>query len=229
MKHVAIEELERLYLREGLTGRQIAALVGVSNRTVLRRLNAAGVQLRNPGDQAIPQLADKEWLTRHYVVERKSTTRIAAELGCNHRSVAFALERARIGARPSGSEKGHARNSSIETREKHSRARRGRFIGEDNPNWKGGNPFVDPDRNRYPSKAWIKAVKDRDARKCVECGATENLHAHHIKRWRDYPELRYDVSNGKTLCHPCHEAAHGRGFKFRYFKASRKPTSASAP
>jgi len=228
LKHLATEELERLYTVERLTGRQIAELVGVSNRTVLRKLKAAGIQLRNPGYEAIPQLADREWLTEQYVTNHKSTPQIAADIGCGSRSVAHALKRLGIEARSTGSEMGHVRNSSEETREKHSKARRGRYIGEDNPNWKGGSPFVDPDRNRYPSKAWVKAVKDRDGWKCVECGATDSLHAHHIKRWRDHPALRYDVDNGKTLCHPCHEEAHGRGFKFRWFKKSRKPTSASA-
>lgn len=102
------------------------------------------------------------------------------------------------------------------------------FIGDKNPNWRGGIEWKDPERNRYPSKQWVKAVKDRDGWKCTKCGATDRLHAHHIKRWRDYPELRYDVSNGVTLCHECHEEAHGRGFKFRWPTKAEQPTSASA-
>jgi hypothetical protein len=27
------------------------------------------------------------------------------------------------------------------------------------------------------------------------------IEAHHILRWKDYPELRYDINNGITLCH----------------------------
>ena len=106
-------------------------------------------------------------------------------------------------------------------------ARVGRFNGAENFNWKGGIPYKDPDRNRYPYKMWVKAVKDRDGWQCTSCGAVGVLHAHHIKRWRDYPALRYELSNGITLCHPCHEAAHGRGFKFRWKMVRQKPTSAS--
>jgi hypothetical protein len=35
------------------------------------------------------------------------------------------------------------------------------------------------------------------------------LHAHHIKEWEYYPELRYELSNGMTLCRrPCHKEIH---------------------
>jgi NUMOD3 motif-containing protein len=30
------------------------------------------------------------------------------------------------------------------------------------------------------------------------------LEAHHILNWREYPELRYDINNGITLCHAHH-------------------------
>jgi hypothetical protein len=221
-------ELRRLYEVDGLTGRQIAALVGIPNKTVLRYLKAAGASLRNPGYPVIELLADRDWLEREYGAG-KSTPAIAAEVGCSVRIVARWLERHGIEARPAGSPRGHKRNGTEECRRKMSAAKRGAFIGSDNPNWRGGIQIKDPDRNRYQSKMWVKAVKDRDGWKCVECGATDRLHAHHIKRWCDYPDLRYDMDNGKTLCHPCHEAAHGDGFKFRWPKARRMPTSALAP
>lgn len=30
------------------------------------------------------------------------------------------------------------------------------------------------------------------------------LEAHHILRWKDYPELRYEIKNGISLCHYHH-------------------------
>lgn len=57
--------------------------------------------------------------------------------------------------------------------------------------------------------AWANAVISRDNATCRECGASGiELHAHHIKPFSTHPELREEVSNGITLCHACHWAAH---------------------
>jgi hypothetical protein len=56
------------------------------------------------GRQSIyPHLRDPAWLRRRYVTEGRSTRSIAAELGCNKRSVRLALRRHRIPIRPGGS------------------------------------------------------------------------------------------------------------------------------
>lgn len=223
-----IEQMVSRYL-EGATARQLKAEFGIPQRTIIRWLHKAGVTLRNPGAPIIPKLQDRSWLMDEYVGKQRSTTIIASELNCSPSIVSSWLRRHDIETRDTGSEKGHDRNSSVECREKMARAKEGAFIGENNPNWKGGIAFKDPDRNRYPYKRWVRAVKDRDGWACRECGSNDQLHAHHIKRWRDYPDLRYEIDNGLTLCHPCHEAAHGRGFKFRWPKHAEKPTSAPVP
>jgi hypothetical protein len=60
---------------------------------------------------------------------------------------------------------------------------------------------------------WKRAVWKRDNYKCVKCGSTDKLCAHHIKSWDDYPELRFDIGNGLTLCCSCHSKHHDHGFK----------------
>ena len=51
---------------------------------------------------------------------------------------------------------------------------------------------------------------------CKECGKTkekigvENINAHHIKDFMKYPELRYEIANGKTLCNSCHKKEHDK-------------------
>jgi len=77
-----------------------------------------------------------------------------------------------------------------------------RIAGHNHPCWKGGIT-----ERPYLSKKWRAAVITRD-QKCVDCDTTDNLTAHHIKPWKDYPELRYDLDNGMTLCRDCHAKKH---------------------
>lgn len=61
-------------------------------------------------------------------------------------------------------------------------------------------------------KSWRKKVFERDNYTCKECGKHGgNLHAHHIKSFALYSELRFEVSNGITLCVPCHEKTESFG------------------
>ena len=54
---------------------------------------------------------------------------------------------------------------------------------------------------------WRKKIFQRD-KKCMMPGCTSKtkLQAHHIKRWADASALRYDISNGITLCAACHKS-----------------------
>ena len=76
--------------------------------------------------------------------------------------------------------------------------------GKNHWNWKGGiSPRVLSSK-KY--KKWRLAVFQRDKFKCVWCGYDKGriLEADHIKSWKNYPKLRYKVSNGRALCRPCH-------------------------
>jgi 5-methylcytosine-specific restriction endonuclease McrA len=55
--------------------------------------------------------------------------------------------------------------------------------------------------------AWSSMVKLRD-KQCTECSSVYDLHAHHIKSFKDNKELRYDINNGVTLCGQCHRKWH---------------------
>lgn len=62
-------------------------------------------------------------------------------------------------------------------------------------------------RRSLEFRVWSREIVKRDL-KCVDCGATEGLQAHHIKGWNEAPELRYELTNGETLCWQCHHTRH---------------------
>lgn len=103
----------------------------------------------------------------------------------------------------------------IETRKKMSEARKGKPAwnkgllgynsGEKNPNWKKDRSQIKPQVNRMEAdyQIWRRIIKQRDGKKCKLangdcCG---QLEVHHIHPYKDYPELRYEMQNGITLCH----------------------------
>ena len=76
-------------------------------------------------------------------------------------------------------------------------------------------------------KEWAKAVKERDGNKCVICGATKYLNAHHIIP-REVKEMRHEIDNGLSLCPKHHKwntllSAHRNPLFFLlWFETERK-------
>lgn len=112
---------------------------------------------------------------------------------------------------------------SIETRKKQSEANK-RLVASGKHNfWKGGRtPEVKRIRTSLEYKLWRESVYKRDDWTCQECGARSGqgkkvvLNADHIKPFSQFPELRFDINNGRTLCVPCHKKTPtymGRIFK----------------
>ena len=88
--------------------------------------------------------------------------------------------------------------------------------GEKNSHWKGG---ITPEhtllRSSIEFSEWRTSVFKRDNYTCLACDKRGvYLEAHHIKRFSDYPELRFDVSNGATLCRFCHNKTKGKEREF---------------
>jgi len=105
----------------------------------------------------------------------------------------------------------------------------GSFYGANNPNWKGGiTPEIQIARNLTAYKRWRTAVFDRDNYTCRRCGDDRggNLHAHHIKKFADFPELRYEVYNGETLCFDCHAKEHDVPNSYRKRRYARRKKAA---
>lgn len=90
---------------------------------------------------------------------------------------------------------------------KHSNESRKKMSGSNSPGWRGG---VTSENKRIRSttqyKEWRTAVFERDDYTCQQCCVRGcYLEADHIKQFAYYPELRFEVSNGRTLCKECHK------------------------
>lgn len=66
-------------------------------------------------------------------------------------------------------------------------------------------------------KDWRRKIFVRDDFTCTECGVRSSkelrieLNAHHIKKFFECPDHRFDVDNGTTLCIDCHKLEHTGG------------------
>lgn len=104
-----------------------------------------------------------------------------------------------------------------------------RFLGENNPQWKGGIKKVrEKIRASLKYRQWRQNVFIRDEFTCQECGEVGGiLRAHHLKPFEEiikevkmnlplfglydgamiYKSL-WDINNGMTICHVCHTELH---------------------
>lgn len=90
-----------------------------------------------------------------------------------------------------------------ERRRKISEAQR----GERSAAWRGGKTEESKRaRESVEYRLWREAVFKRDNWTCQDCGIRGGrLDPHHVKGFAAFPELRFDVNNGLTLCRPCHK------------------------
>ena len=87
-------------------------------------------------------------------------------------------------------------------------------LGDKNPNWQGGKTEESKRlRNTVQYKNWRKSVFERDNYTCQNCEDKRggNLEADHELPFALFPDLRFEVLNGRTLCVPCHQATETYG------------------
>lgn len=70
--------------------------------------------------------------------------------------------------------------------------------------------------NSVEYSQWRLKVFARDIFKCVLCGSNKKIQADHIKEYSNYPDLRFELSNGRTLCYECHKKTENYGWKLMY-------------
>ena len=72
--------------------------------------------------------------------------------------------------------------------------------------WKGGiTPENQKIRASTEYKQWRKSIFERDDFRCQICGDRGcYIEADHILPFSIYPEFRFELDNGRTLCEDCH-------------------------
>ncbi|MBN2263075.1 MAG: HNH endonuclease [Prolixibacteraceae bacterium] len=182
------DQLKTLYIDKELSLEKVGKLLGVSPTTIYRRLKKHNIKIRNSGElnKGKPSGASgKTW-------------KLSEKARNNHRLSLI------------------GKKQSLRHRINQGLARRGLLAKEKNPNWRGGitkqNDIV---RKSFDYRMWRNLVFERDNYTCQICGKKGGiLHAHHIKPFAYYPELRFLVDNGETLCVDCHKKTNtyaGRG------------------
>lgn len=113
--------------------------------------------------------------------------------------------------------KGKMRKPTLETRNKIKLAN----LGNKSHFWKDGiskeNKII---RNSLEMRLWRESIFKRDNYKCqlqyVGCSKknSNKLEANHIKLFSTHPKLRFEISNGITLCKDCHKEIRNREWRF---------------
>lgn len=83
------------------------------------------------------------------------------------------------------------------------------YSGENSWNFKHGKS---KSRHSYDYLLWRNAVYKRDHYHCAMCSkhCAKDIEAHHIMRYVDAPDWKYDLCNGITLCSECHLKTRGK-------------------
>lgn len=90
-------------------------------------------------------------------------------------------------------------------------------LGNLSPSWKGGvTPINIKIRMSADYRKWRESVLLKDNFRCRICNSSKNLEADHIKAFSQFPKLRLDINNGRTLCADCHKLTPNYGYKARY-------------
>ena len=103
----------------------------------------------------------------------------------------------------------YGKSHSLETRKRIGSANQ---YGYQSRRWKHDRTLLAKSEKKHLDgnyREWMFAVKRRDSWKCRigNSNCFGRLEAHHILNWIEFPELRYLLTNGITLCH----AHHPRG------------------
>ena len=71
---------------------------------------------------------------------------------------------------------------------------------------------------------WRNKIFKRDDYTCQICHVRgTRIQADHIKPYKEFPELRYELSNGRTLCIDCHKKTETYGWSKYWHNRKKSP------
>lgn len=107
---------------------------------------------------------------------------------------------------------------------------KGHLAGDKHPNWQGGIQSQNTKiRRSLEYRSWVLEIFRKDSFTCQFCKEKEKvsgrLVADHIRPFSLFPQLRFDIQNGQTLCVDCHKIKTRGDWKL--IKSYRKTQDAS--
>jgi len=212
------EEVIKIY-SEVKTVSKFAERLGIGEGTASRIIKEAGIKPHVGGIMKFNP--DIELLNKQY--QEMSMAQIAKLYGVGETTVWAKIKEFGIKYQGSEDNNGQRRKRpplTDQQRMNMSKARVGKYRGEQGGNWQGGkaeeNRLL---RQSLSYKLWRKAALELRGNACQDCGAKEGinceccgtsvkLHVHHVFSFAKYPDKRFDPSNSEVLCPKCHYSRH---------------------
>jgi len=178
---------------------------------------------------------EREYLTYHYKILRKTCLQIAQENKCSlgkvhSKIMKYGLETNRQGpqritvnvkcdycSKPINRKPSTISKKNFCSYEHYHLWMVGNTRGENSINWKGGITAISSDNLKTPEFRDLKKVVLTRFPVCVMCGSDRYRHVHHIKTRRESPDFTFDLSNLITVCRSCHSSIKGKEAEWQEF------------
>lgn len=236
--HSNIDEMIELY-KAGYTLREIGKEFDIHRKRISKILKENGVEIA----RRVKNYISKDNLYDFYINQELSSREIAVKYGFkDHKTVTRLLKKYDIPIRHKYyfnekrkrliSEKmkvnsilvtnNPMKNPDIIEKYKKTLKKTGIRKGENNPAWKGGvTPENSKARTSIENEKFRRIVFVRDNYTCQICGKNNTrLEANHIKLFSENKQLRFEPSNGITLCNVCHQSIRGKEHDLESFFTS---------
>ena len=228
-RNINKEDIEYMYIDEGMNQKQIAEELGCSKGHVQHMMDHYHIQTRANGKYTTKQRASKideimqrynngetqEQIAEKVGYSRGNVKRIIRERGVQTRGSTGMITTQKLSLITAGNlqeliDKGM------------NQAQISQYFGVSD--WKifdlcekfNITGMVDNFRCTTPEyQSWKYDVLDRYHRTCQLCGKTGvRLEVHHIIKWADATDIRYNIDNGVPLCEECHRKVTGHEYEY---------------